>query len=112
MDNYSLEEVKMLIEKNMLTGDILKNIFTSTTRRIDLYDTKECIDILKYLATQECVPDDTKEEIDKYLAEYNSLKIVEQDTNIINKETRDWKIVLLYASVIILIAVGVILFVL
>ena len=108
MDSYKLEEVKMLIDKNLLTGDILKNILTSSTRRIELYDNEESVDILKYLSKADCVPLETKEEINKFLAEYDSSKSVEQDKEKIKEEARNWKVVLLYAIVIALIAFGIV----
>ena len=37
MDNYSLKEVKMLIEKNLVSPEVFKNILNSTTRRLELY---------------------------------------------------------------------------
>lgn len=112
MDSYKLEEVKMLIEKNMLTSDILKNILTSSTRRIELYDNSESVDILKFLSKEDCVPDETKEEIKKFLSEYDSSKSVEEDNDKIKEKISNWKVVLLYAVVITLITVSILLYLL
>ena len=71
MDNYSLEEVKMLINNNMVTPEIFNNIIKSTTRRIELYNDKDDWAILKYLSKCELVPSSAKEEINKYLTSYN-----------------------------------------
>ena len=43
MDNYKLEEVKNIIEKNLLSPDVLKNILKSSTRRIETYGDDEAI---------------------------------------------------------------------
>ena len=110
MDSYSLEEVKMLIEKNMLTSDILKNILTSCTRRIELYDNSDSLDILKYLKDSSCVPEETKEELSKFLADYNNSKIVEDTKEDIKEKISSWKIILLYSIVITLIVVGIVLY--
>ncbi len=106
MDSYSLDEVKMLIEKNLLTGEILKNILTSCTRRIELYDNSESLDILKYLKDASCVPDETKEELSKFLSEYDNSKMEEDSSQKIKEEISNWKIILLYGLVITLIVVG------
>ena len=51
MDSYSLDEVKNIIDKNLMSPDVLKNILKSSTRRIEIYDDEEAVEILKYLST-------------------------------------------------------------
>ena len=62
MDKYKLEEVIMLIKKNLLTPDVLENILKSTTRRIETYDDSEAVEILNYLSNYESIPKEIKEE--------------------------------------------------
>lgn len=75
MDNYSLNDVKNLNDNNLLTSDILKTILESTTRRIELYQDIDDINILKYLLKSNLVPNKTKEEIKKYLSEYEDIVV-------------------------------------
>lgn len=75
MDNYSLEEVKMLIDKNMVTPEIFNNILTSTTRRLELYNDQDDLAILKYLSQSEVVPSNIKKDIDTYLMSYKEYNI-------------------------------------
>lgn len=102
MDNYKMEDIEKLIESNLLTPDILKNILKSTTRRIENYDDKEAVKILKYLSNHEVVPEEIKEEINKYLAEYNTYKIDSVEKNENKGEESKTKIILLYSLIIIL----------
>lgn len=88
MDNYSYEEVKMLINKNLVTPEVLNNIFKSTTRRLELYNDKDDLKILQYLSSSELIPEDTKEEIDKYLALYDSYNIKTKENTDTSKENR------------------------
>lgn len=112
MDNYSLEEVKMLINKNLITPDIFNNILKSTTRRLDLYDDPDDLAILKYLSQSELVPEDAKKEIDKYLSIYNDYNNVSIEKNeIITKQRRkSVKIVLSIMFALIVICLLIILF--
>lgn len=67
MDNYSLEDVKSIVQKNLLTKDVLKKILVSTSRRIDIYNDYSEIDILRYLKDLDIIDKELKEEIDKYI---------------------------------------------
>lgn len=71
MDNYSLEEVKNLINNNLITKEVFDNILKSTTRRLELYNDKDDWEILKYLSQSSLVSDDSKEKINKYLKSYD-----------------------------------------
>lgn len=75
MDNYSLEEVKKIIEEERLTGDILHSIIESTTRKINLSNDYESLEILKYISDKAKIPDDVKEEISSYLEKYKSARV-------------------------------------
>lgn len=105
MDNYKMEDIEKLIENNLLTPDILKNILKSTTRRIENYDDKDAVKILKYLSSHEVVPEEIKEEINKYLSEYNTYKIdsVENSENK-GKESKT-KIIVLYSLILVLLVI-------
>ena len=70
MDNYSYEEVKMLINKNLVTPEVFNNILKSTTRRLELYEDQDDLKILKYLSESKVVPATSKKEIKKYLDKY------------------------------------------
>ena len=72
MDNYKLEEVKLLMKKNLVTPVVLENILKNSTRRIDLYNDQEAVKILKYLQSNKVIPDEVKDEINKYLAQYDT----------------------------------------
>ena len=74
MDNYSLKEVKMLIDNNMVTPEIFNNIIKSTTRRIELYNDKDDWEILKYLSKCSLVPIEAQKEINKYLDSYDKYR--------------------------------------
>lgn len=71
MDNYSLEEVKMLISENKITPEVFKNILKSASRRLELYNDKDDLEILKFLSQNKLVPEKTKKEINKYLLIYD-----------------------------------------
>ena len=105
MDNYSLNDVKTLVDKDLITSDILKNIFESTTRRIELYHDIDDINILKYLLDCNIVPSSTKEEIRKYLSEYEKSIIIDDDRNKDKIISRRKNIVILMIAIIILITV-------
>lgn len=104
MDNYTLNEVKMLIDKKMMKPEILNNILKSTTRRVELYDDKDDIEILKYLANNESIPKTTKEEIDKYLKEYENYK---SDKNEISIESRkiNKKVTIVFSIILIILTI-------
>lgn len=98
MDNYNLDDVKILIDKGLLTTDVLKNILKSTTRRIELYNDNDDVQILKYLSSHDSIPDETKEEINKYLSVYNEHEIDNVEDKKIN-----YKLIIIYSVLISLI---------
>ena len=105
MDSYKLDEIKMLIDKNLLNSDVLINILNSTKRRIELYDDEESVNILKYLSTSDIIPEQTKEDINKYLAEYNSSVIKDNEEEVINNKVINWRVVLIYSLIITLVII-------
>ena len=106
MDNYKLEEVKKIIEENLLSSDVLKNILKSSTRRIENYDDHEAVEILSYLSNNDAVPTDTKEDINKYLAEYNQFHIdaVEKEKKL--SKMGNNRLLIIYIVIIILLLVA------
>ncbi len=111
MDNYTLNEVKMLIDKKMLKPEILNNILKSTTRRIELYDDSDDLEILKYLSNNDSIPKGTKEEINKYLQEYESYNIDKEEKSNERKSLLNKKVIavtLVLLLIIILIALLII----
>lgn len=105
MDNYKLEEVKRIIEENLLSPDVLSNILKSSTKRIENYDDHEAVEILTYLSTNETIPKDIKEELSKYLAEYNNYHIKEVEKNE-SFGTNNTKITIIYVVIIILLIIS------
>lgn len=105
MDNYKLEEVKNIIEKNLLSPDVLKNILKSSTRRIETYGDDEAISILKYLSSHESIPDATKEEINKYLAQYENYNIENIEKE---KKQNNNFVTILFITILLLIVVTII----
>lgn len=108
MDNYTLNEVKMLIDKKMMKPEILKNILKSTTRRIELYDDEDDLEILKYLANNEAIPKKTKEEIDKYLKEYEKFNKDKDEINIEKKDIIYKKKLIVYSVILIILLLTII----
>ena len=102
MDNYSYEEVKMLINKNLVTPEVLNNIFKSTTRRLELYNDKDDLKILQYLSNCAMIPYDTKDEINKYLALYDSYNVKTKENFETSKENRKGSPCLVITQMIII----------
>ncbi len=75
MDNYSLEEVKKIVEEERLSSNILHSIIESTTRKINLSDDCESLEILEYINDKAKIPDDVKKEISSYLDKYKSARV-------------------------------------
>ena len=75
MDDYSLEEVKKIVESDKLTAFILRAILDNATRRIEIYNDEECIEILKYLLENANFDskNSIKEEIKNYLEKVNNI---------------------------------------
>lgn len=105
MDNYTLNEVKMLIDKKMMKPEILNNILKSTTRRIELYDDKDDLEILKYLKNNETIPKKTKEEIDKYLKEYENYNRDKFELSTKKKTIINKKVIIVYLVILIILIV-------
>ncbi len=102
MDNYKLEEVKNIIENNILSPEVLENILKSSTRRIETYDDEESVEILNYLSKCETIPQETREHINKYLAEYNTFKI-ESNVKLEEKKIGFNKVMFAYIIVIVIL---------
>ena len=98
MDNYNLDDVKILIDKGLVTPEVLKNILKSTTRRIELYNDNDDVQILKYLSSHDSIPKETKEEINKYLSIYNEHEIDNSENKKIN-----FKLIIIYSVLIAII---------
>ena len=79
MDNYSLEDVKKLIDNNLLNGEILENILKTSTRRIENKNDNSAIEILRFLSLEKSIPKETKNQIEKYLSEYESYIIKDNE---------------------------------
>jgi hypothetical protein len=109
MDNYSLEEVKMLMNKNLVTPEVLNNILKSTTRRLELYNDKDDLAILQYLSKSNLVPDEAKEDINKYLAIYNDYNVKANDNVIQSKEERKPSVIIVFSIIVFLLVLCVLL---
>lgn len=109
MDNYSLIDVKTLIDKNLVTPEVLKNILNSTTRRLELYHDKDDLEILKYLSKNEVIPSEAKDEINKYLALYDSYNIKTHESEKESIKERKGGVTLVFTLIIILLVICIIL---
>jgi hypothetical protein len=67
MDTYDIEEVKDLILRDNLTAELLHSILESTTRKIELYNDEESVQILEFIIENSKVEEDVKNEINQYL---------------------------------------------
>ena len=67
MDNYSLDEVKNIIENDNLSAYMLRSMLDNAIRRIELYSDEESIEILEYILKNAVISLEVKEEISKYL---------------------------------------------
>ncbi len=99
MDDYRLEEVKTIIENNLLTPEVLENILKNSTKRIELYSDIEAVEILKYLKDNEVVPIKTREDLDKYLINYEEYNKESLNSNV---EKKNIRIMILYLIILIL----------
>ncbi len=109
MDNYKLVEVINIIDNNLLTPEVLENILKSATRRIETYDDAEALNILNYLAKSDTIPDETREHISKYLAEYDTFKI-ESNVKLEEKKIGFNKVMFVYILVIIALIIVIAVF--
>ena len=99
MDDYRLEEVKTIIENNLLTPEVLENILKNSTKRIELYNDIEAVEILKYLKSDVTVTIKTKEDIDNYLINYKEYNEESSNNNV---EKKNIRIMILYLIILIL----------
>lgn len=99
MDDYRLEEVKTIVENNLLTPEVLENILKNSTKRIELYNDIEAVEILKYLKSDVTVPIKTKEDIDNYLINYKKYNGESLNNNV---EKKNIRIMILYLIILIL----------
>lgn len=104
MDNYDLEEVKMIIQEERLSSNILKSILENTTRRIEIYADEESYEILKYILNEAQIDTDTKEEIEKYLNRCKNDTVESIQTEEENESTLPWIFII---SGIIFLLLGV-----
>jgi len=83
MDDYSLNEVKDIIKEDNLSANILRSILDNTTRRIEIYNDDESVEILKYILENAEISEDVKSEINKYLDLVSSVssEVVEEEKN-------------------------------
>ena len=102
MDSYSLDEIKNIIDKNLLTPEVLKNVLKSTTRRIEVKGDMSAVEILKYLSNCKSIPEDTRDNINKYLAEYDSFLIKNQKKD--DEKNNVSRVVLLYLLIVAILA--------
>lgn len=90
MDNYELEEVKMIIQEERLSSNILKSILENSTRRIEIYDDEESYEILKYILNTAQINQDTKDEIEKYLNRCSKDAIEKEEFEETNESALPW----------------------
>lgn len=107
MDNYSLEDVKKLIDNNLLNKEILENILKTSTRRIENKNDNSAIEILRFLSLEKTIPKETKNQIEKYLSEYETYIIKNNE----EKENGNSiiKLTLMYSLIIAIVALILIL---
>ena len=107
MDNYSLEDVKKLIDNNLLNKEILENILKTSTRRIENKNDNSAIEILRFLSLEKTIPKKTKNQIEKYLSEYETYIIKNNE----EKENGNSiiKLTLMYSLIIAIVALILIL---
>ena len=109
MDNYSLEEVKMLISENKITPEVFKNILKSASRRLELYNDSDDLEILKFLSQNKVVPDKIKKEINSYLAIYDKVNNKNNEVVKSNTNRRRATVITILVVAIILIAICILL---
>lgn len=102
MDNYKLEEIKNIIDKNLLTPDVLKNILKSTTRRIETYGDENAVEILKYLSMNDVIPLEIKEEINKYLAQCDNYNVENTIKDKVETKNKKINIIIIFLSIVVL----------
>lgn len=77
MDNYTMDDVKTLIDSNMLSPEVLHLIFESTTRKLNTYKDDNSLDILNYLEKSSDIPLEIRNEIRNFLSTYNDSDLIE-----------------------------------
>ncbi len=109
MDDYSKEEVSMIIEKNLLTADVLQNIMKNAVKRLELYNEYEAVEILRILSEEDIVPDSVKDDINKYLALYDHDSVNASETK--KEEGKKYtRVIILYLLILILTILCVLLY--
>ena len=63
MDNYTVDEVKKIIQANLLTKEVLNSIIESSIRRIEIFGDKE---------SNQMTPLEVKNDIEKFLDNYHN----------------------------------------
>ncbi len=108
MDNYSLEEVKNIIDKNLMTPDVLKNVLKSSTRRVETYQDSEAVSILNYLSSNNSIPDEIKDEINRYLAQYDNYNVQNTIENDEKSSERKNNIIILFLLIFVLVLIAIV----
>lgn len=72
MDNYTVDEVKKIIQANLLTKEVLNSIIESSIRRIEIFGDKDSIEILEFLKSNQMTPLEVKNDIEKFLDNYHN----------------------------------------
>lgn len=72
MDNYTIDEVKKIIQANLLTKEVLNSIIESSIRRIEIFGDKDSIEILEFLKSNQMTPLEVKNDIEKFLDNYRN----------------------------------------
>lgn len=72
MDNYTVDEVKKIIQANLLTKEVLNSIIESSIRRIEIFGDKDSIEILEFLKSNQVTPLEVKNDIEKFLDNYHN----------------------------------------
>ena len=102
MDNYTIDEVKRIIQSNLLTKEVLNSIVESSTRRIEIFGDKNSIEILKFLKDIQTVPLEIKNDIDNFLNNcQNSISNV--DSLYYNDENKSYLFYLIIGSIFVLL---------
>lgn len=103
MDNFTMKEVERIVNDGLLSAEILHSIFESTTRKIEMYNDVESINILKYLEGENSIPEEVRFEIRDFLYNYDKYK----SSLVSNDDVSNSSYVFYIITGVILIVVGV-----
>lgn len=105
MDNYSLEEVKLLIDENKISPEVFNNILKSASRRLELYNDKDDLEILRFLSENKIVPKSIRKEINGYLESYYKINNMVNEKNKKNGKKRTKTVIIMLIIAIVLIII-------